>query len=230
MNKEMYYKEMWNKSAKSNNMFVQMGRSSYSPIEFFILIKDIIMKLNLEKKDTLLDAGGGAGWISIALSGIVKEITLFDFSEIMIQQAVNNTKIFNNINCFEDNIAEMKNFHKQLFDKILVGSVFQYLENMFRVEESLKELYKISNQDTKILISQNPDISKKEEHIKSYEKLNWEKDKIESALKEEERRLWIDFEDVRKIAEQIGFSKCEKLDINKNLWQSTHMFDIILSK
>jgi len=34
-NNEDFWNKFWNEHAGSNNMFVQMGRSSYTPLEFF---------------------------------------------------------------------------------------------------------------------------------------------------------------------------------------------------
>jgi len=57
-----FWKTLWNEHADSDNMFVQIGRSNYTPLEFFLMIRDICKGLNLEKTDIVLDIGGG-GWL-----------------------------------------------------------------------------------------------------------------------------------------------------------------------
>jgi tRNA/tmRNA/rRNA uracil-C5-methylase (TrmA/RlmC/RlmD family) len=49
------------------------------------MIKDVSNALNFKKNDVVLDAGGGAGLISMCVSSFVKEVVLFDFSEKLIQ-------------------------------------------------------------------------------------------------------------------------------------------------
>jgi hypothetical protein len=44
----------------------------------------------------------------------------------------------------------------------------------------------------------------------------------------EEERLWIDSNAIWDISNQIGFSEFHLLPINPQIWQSTHMFDLLL--
>ena len=74
------WRDMWDEIVKSDNMFVQIGRRSYSTLDFFLMIKDICNSLDFDKNDIVLDVGGGVGWTAIAISPFVKKIILFDFS------------------------------------------------------------------------------------------------------------------------------------------------------
>ena len=50
--------------------------------DLYLYIGNTINSLGgLNKKDTILDAGGGAGYISMILSPLVKKIYLFDYSK-----------------------------------------------------------------------------------------------------------------------------------------------------
>ena len=80
------------------------------------------------------------------------------------------------------------------------------------------------------VVTHNPDIRKKEQHIDSYSRLNWDTERIKKGLEMEKKRFWLDVDIIKKIASEIGFSKCYETPINPKLWQSTHMFDFVVEK
>lgn len=223
-----FWKRLWNECADSDNMFVQIGRSSYTPLEFFLMIRDICKGLNLEKTDIVLDVGGGCGWVSIYISPFVKEIVLFDYAEKMVEKASKSTSYFDNIHVTHDDILSMKKVKDRKYNKVIVSSVLQYLEDYSQIEIALCNTYSIMLSKGIAIFSHNPDVRKKEAHIKSYSKVNWDKEKIKQALEMEEKRLWLDIKKIKEIASKIGFSRCYEVPINPNLWQSTHMFDFIV--
>jgi predicted TPR repeat methyltransferase len=229
-NLKEYWKTLWNERAESNNIFVQTGRSSYTPIEFFLMIRDIGKALNFEKEDIVLDAGGGAGWISACISPFVKEITLFDYAEEMVSKARELSVHFSNIRVEHDDICLMEKVKDKKYKKVIVSSILQYLEDYGKLETSLYNIHSVMLPKGKALFTHNPDMRKKETHITSYNRLNWSKERIKQALEMEQKRLWLDISKIKKIASKIGFSKCYKVPINPELWQSTHMFDFVVEK
>jgi ubiquinone/menaquinone biosynthesis C-methylase UbiE len=214
----------------SDNMFVQIGRSSYTPLEFFLMVKDIAKALELRNEDVLLDAGGGVGWISISISPFVKEITLFDYAEEMVNKAREATNHWGNMRVFLDDLLSMEKVKDRKYNKVIVGSVLQYLENYEQVEKALSNIYDVMSPNARVLLTHNPDIRKKAAHIRSYDRLDWSKERLQKALQTEEMRLWLDIELLKDIASRIGFSKCHETPINPKLWQSTHMFDLLMEK
>lgn len=225
-----YWKKTWNAQADAENMFVQMGRSSYTPLEFFIMMNDVTKALKFDNGDVVLDAGGGAGWTSIYLSPFVKEIDLFDYAEKMVEKAKEVTSHFTNIEVFHDDLLAMENvIHKQ-YRKIIVGSVLQYLNSYEQVEAALFNVYSVMESHSVALFAHNPDIRKKDAHIKSYERLGWDQERIQKSLEIEEKRLWLDISRIKEIASEVGFSSCYETPINQKLWQSTHMFDFVVEK
>jgi len=224
------WKQFWNNKSTEENIFNQIGNSTETFVDFFINLKDIVPYLNLNDDDIVLDAGGGNGMISMALSPYVKEITMFDFSEGMVLKAKENTKHFNNIKVFQDDILAMNNIKKNNYTKVVIGSVFQYLKDYEEVKKVLFNIYSIMNINSKMICTFNPDIRKKSEHIKSYDRLKWEPKKIKKSLEIEENRLWTDLNIIEEIAIELGFRKCYETKINSKIWQSTHMYNFVLEK
>jgi predicted TPR repeat methyltransferase len=225
-----FWRKVWNEKATSDSMFVQIGRSSYTPLEFFLMIRDIADALKIEKEDVLLDAGGGVGWVSMCVSPFVSEITLFDYAEEMVNKARETTKYCGNIRVFLDDLLIMEKVRDKKYTKTIVGSVLQYLENYEQVETSLLNTYTVMSPRARAVFTHNPDIRKKENHFKSYDRLNYGKERLKKALDMEEMRLWLDITKIKGIASKIGFSNCYETPINARLWQSTHMFDFVVEK
>ena len=225
-----FWKKLWDEKALSDDMFVQAGRSSYTLTDFFLMIKDIDKTLKLERDDVVLDAGGGAGSISMCISPFVKEITLFDYTEKLINRAKLVEEKFRNINVNCDNILSMEKIKNKRHDKVIVGSVLQYLENYEQVETSLGNINSVMSSKGIALFAHNPDFKKKKEHINSYCRLDWDRKKIKQSLEWEEKRLWLDMEKVNKIASCIGFSRCYEVFINPELFESTYMFSFVVEK
>ncbi len=228
----IFWRNVWNEKALDDNIFVQIGRSSYTPVEFFLMIKDIQKVLNLKNTDIVLDAGGATGWVSIAISPFVKKVYMFDYSDNMIKRATEYTKNFNNIVVYQDDLLYIENTKKLnvKFDKVIVGSVLQYFNDYNEVEKVIKNIYDVMKNGGKGLFYHNPDVNKKEEYIESYNRLNWGESDIKKALEYENRRLWLDFNKIKDICETIGFKQIKYLKIDENLVQSKHMFDFLVVK
>lgn len=218
-----------NELAKSDNMFIQMGRSSYTHLEFALMMNDIAKNLEFNSKDRMLDAGGGTGWTSIYFSPLVSEITLFDYAEDTVEKAKKNTEYFGNIEVCCDDILEMKNIKKK-FNKIVIGSTLQYMENEEQVIKVFKNIYNVLENSGRAMFTHNPDLEKKQKHIQSYSRLDWEEERLKNALQVEEERYWFDRDVLISIAKEVGFSSCYISEINPNLFQASHMFDFVVHK
>ena len=229
-NLQDYWRNAWNKAANSENMFVQMGRSSYTPVEFFLTIEEINKNLELNKNDSLLDAGGGAGWISLSVAPFVKEVYLFDYAQEMAVRAIENTKNFSNIKAYQDDLLTLENTKNKKFTKIIVGSVLQYFETYEQIETIFRNLSAVTQTNGLILFTLNPDLEKKQAHIESYKNLNWEKERIEKSLEIEEKRFWLSRIELDKISAKTGFKNIQEIPVNENLWHSTHMFNYLIQK
>jgi protein-L-isoaspartate O-methyltransferase len=232
---ETEFKNQFSELANSENVFAQMGKSRFSMQQFFITVKDIAEHLDFRKSDVVLDAAGGAGWYSIAISPFVKQIFLFDYVDQMIINAKENILPFSNITAYVDDLLTLNQTHVEIgsdgrVDKIIVGSALQYFSDHSKIETIFKNLFNIMDDNGKAILTLNPDLRKKQEHIASYARLDWSKERIQKGLENEEKRLWLDMDIVSEIANRVGFKKCYETPIDKSIWQSTHMFNFIVEK
>jgi len=225
-----FWKTLWNERAESDDIFEQAGRSSCTPLDFFVLIHGISKTLELGKEDVVLDAGGGTGSISMCISPFVKEVTLFDYAEKLVNKAKESTAHFNNIRVMHDDLISMDKVGDKKYTKVIVGSVIQYLEGIEQVETSMRHIYDVMLPGSIAVFIQNPDIRKQEAHINSYSRLGWDEERIQKSLEWEKKRLWFDIDEIRKIAKRAGFAECEEVPINPKLWESTYMFDFKVKK
>ena len=225
------WKNIWDGKSKKN-FLDSMAKSSYNFIQFLIYLKTIEKNLKgLNAKDVLLDCGCGYGYLSLIFSPFVKKIYCFDYSKKMIKRGKKFLKETDNIKIYNDDILTFKNTRKQKvqFNKVLVGSVFQYLKNYDELEYSLRNLFEISRSKTKYLITQIPDKKKQKVFFILIKKLIGIKKK-EKSLIYNKNIIWIDYKKFKKMSQDIGFKVCRKINIDKNLFQSKYMYDLYLEK
>jgi hypothetical protein len=228
------WQSRWDDTVKKENPFATMGRSGATIGDYFAYMCDIVKGLDGVDKDTvLLDAAGGCGFLSMYFSPLVKEIHLFDYSEEAIKRAQTNCGEFNNIHPYVDNLLTLNNTKKKafLFKKVLVGGALQYFDGYDEIKTILDNIYQITAKNGRVFLTQTPDLSLRDKHIESYQRLDWPAEKIKSAIEEElTNRFWVDYEQLKTIAYDIGFKECQKTINNPSLFQSSHMFDFYLVK
>jgi ubiquinone/menaquinone biosynthesis C-methylase UbiE len=224
--KKEYWRAFWNARAGSDAAY---GRDTWSSAEFYLLVADVVMALDLKREDVVLDAGGGTGALAMALSPFVKRITLFDYADDVVARARTETRFIENIECVKDDICAFQQVRPG-YTKVIIGSVLQYLDGYEDLERILSHLFRVLVKGGRAMFTHNPDLAKKAAHIQSYEHLDWEKERIRESLAIEEKRLWIDKERFRQISVRAGFSRSYERPVNGHLWQSTHMFDWVVEK
>jgi hypothetical protein len=175
---------------------------------------------------------GGAGYIAMYFSPLVIAVDSFDYASDMIDKSKKECKGFNNITAYVDNLLTLEATKDQghLYNKAILGGALQYFEDYDEINTVLHHVYSVLTDDAQCIVTHNTDLSLKASHIASYSKLDWPAEKIQQALKGEEDRLWLDFDKVKEIALSVGFTRCEKVAIHPDLFQSTHMFDFIIVK
>lgn len=119
--------------------------------------------------------------------------------------------------------------HHQV-NKVIVGSAIQYFSDYSKVEIVFRNLFKVMTNNGKAIFTLNPDLRKKASHIASYDRLDWTDERKQKGLENEEKRLWLDMDIVTTISQKIGFKDCFETSIDKSIWQSTHMFNFVLTK
>lgn len=230
MIKKDNWKKLWCELSDKGE-FTSMGRSTYTIQNYLKYTLDSIANLEpINENSIILDCGGGTGLYSWILYPFVKKIYLIDFSSQMIRLARKRFKNQKKIKIFVKDIRKLTFKNQIKFDRIIFGSVLQYLKNYSEINDVFFNLNKITSKDSKILFTHNPDMSKKKIHIDSYKNLKWNSKKIIKSLKNENDRLWIDFRIIKKIALKNNFKIKKKIKIDKSLYGNTHMFDFLLYK
>lgn len=129
-------------------------------MEIISLIQE---KLELSQSSWLLEVGCGSGAILYPLSSFVKKIVGIDYSKSLIKVANKVLPATANVLVSE---ARKIPLADGLFDCILSYSVFFYFPNLDYAENVLIELIRISKLQSRILIMDIPDESKKAESEK----------------------------------------------------------------
>jgi len=233
MNRNDRWLQAWQNSANLDDAFCTMGRSSYSISDYFKYLSDIAKGLGqIKNTDRLLDMAGGAGYIAMYFSPLFSKVDSFDYAPAMIEKSKKECQGFENINVYVDNLLDLSETKRKAhcYEKIILGGALQYFDDYDDIEKILLHLFNVLKPNGQCIATHNTDLMLKQAHIDSYQRLDWSQDKIEHALIAEEDRFWLDFSKVKKIALALGFKNCQQSKIHADLFQSTHMFDFILTK
>lgn len=224
-----YWMELWNKSAKENEdiRFIS-GWGNRTFQDMLLVITDVARKLELKNNENLLDIGCGAGLFEIAFSPWLKEIYGSDYSKEMVSLAKKNTEMFNNVIIEHGDIRNLP-FSNGFFDKVLVNSVIQYLNNFVEVQTAFQELERITGKKSRILISLIPDANKKEMFLKGYYNMGLSEEEIKHKIEANENVIWFEKDDLKKIAESYNFQVIDFLTPINN-FQKKYYFDMIIKK
>ena len=107
---------------------------------------NIIIKKYVKNKKNLLDIGCGNGYLTKNISKNFKEILAIDSSNSAIKNAKKN--YFGKINFSEKKVEEVKK--TKLWNCI---TLIEVIEHLYSPDDMLKKIYKISNKNTKIIIT-----------------------------------------------------------------------------
>jgi ubiquinone/menaquinone biosynthesis C-methylase UbiE len=224
-----FWRNFWDKSAREHEdvRFIS-GWGNRTFQEMLFAITDVAKKLELRSEDRLLNVGCGAGLFEIAYAHWVKEIYGVDYSEEMVKVAKRNTEKYDNIIIKHGDMQNLP-FAGEFFDKVLANTVIQYLNNLNEVKKTFREIKRVTKKQARILVSMNPDVSKKNDYIKGYYKLNLPQKEIKKKIRATNKALWFDKNELKNIGEKIGF-KTEVLEMDRDVWQSKYYFDLLLVK
>ncbi|NPE27404.1 class I SAM-dependent methyltransferase [Methanococcoides sp. SA1] len=224
-----YWKEHWtSNSEEQENIHCISGWGNRTFQEIMDSIVDTAEKLKLGPNDQLLDIGCGAGVFEMALTHWIKSIVGIDYSEGMVSVAQKHTDKYENVSIGRADIRKLP-YENNSFDKILVNSVIQYLNDLKDVEIALKELNRVAIDNCIILIALLPDIDTKNKLLKGYYDLDLSSEVIEQKIEAWEHVIWFDKIQLQKIAENCGF---RVIGITRpiNDFQKQYYFDILLTK
>jgi ubiquinone/menaquinone biosynthesis C-methylase UbiE len=125
---------------------------------------DVIDKLKIEHSDSVLDIGSGPGSIAIPLSFICEKVTAIDHSYVLDGMRKRCGGLYNLF--FQNgNFLDIETNEK--FNKIIVYSVLQYLEDEQEVMEFILKAISMLHIGGAILLGDIPNVSKKARFIES---------------------------------------------------------------
>ena len=144
--------------AKSDLTYTQKsGRYQIQKNQEKKIPDDIILKMNLSKKDSLLEIGCGLGNLIIPLAKKTKNVTGIDHHIIIekLEERFNSKKI----KLISGNFLNTK--IKKKFNKILIYGVIHCLKNKKQLKKFILKAISILESDGTILIGDIPNIDKK---------------------------------------------------------------------
>lgn len=151
-------KKFWENQGKKTHL----SNEAISSLEEDPILSDLRIKTEISKilpiikekvnsKSSILDLGGGAGQWALRFSSLVHEISLVEFSETMINLAIQsaaNNKV-HNINFY--NASAQNFFQPQTYDLIWISGLLIYLDDV-ECESLIRNSYKMLDSDGRILL------------------------------------------------------------------------------
>lgn len=150
-------------------------------------IKNIILKSNFTKEDTVLDVGTGTGVIAHAIAPLIKAVIGLDISQDMLK----HTNWKDNKYFIKRDIKESL-FKEEVFDKVTARMVFHHI--IEGTQDAMDECYKVLKKGGKMIISEGVPPSKEV------------KQDYEDIFKLKETRLTFLPEDILELMETSGFT------------------------
>lgn len=158
-----------NLAKKNDNPAILAGRYEKDEGLEPLILSDILSKLNIEKKNRVLDIGCGCSALTYLFIEKLKsfdcKVTFFDIPEV-IKKLENGLEYHENftfkVGLFPDNYNS--NYEKDKFDRICIYSVLQCTDNP---EKFIDEAVKMLNTSGKLLLGDIPNINKKGRFLSS---------------------------------------------------------------
>lgn len=116
----------------------------------------------VNSKSSILDLGGGAGQWAFRFSSLVQEVSLVEFSDTMINLAIQSAanKKVNNISFYNSSAQNFIQSHS--YDLIWISGLLIYLDDI-ECESLIKNSYKMLDPDGRILLRDGTGIETKYE-------------------------------------------------------------------
>jgi ubiquinone/menaquinone biosynthesis C-methylase UbiE len=162
-------RKFWDKQGKKKHLTNEAISSlEEDPILSNLRIQTEISKImpiieeRVNSKSSILDLGGGAGQWALRFSSLVKEVTLVEFSDTMINLAIQSAadKKAHNISFYH---SDAQNFIQPYsYDLIWISGLLIYLDDI-ECESVIKNSYEMLDSDGRILLRDGTGIGTKHE-------------------------------------------------------------------
>ena len=179
MNFQNYSNNKYSKLIKKKNKSLTEISGRYPEDERAekYIFKDIIKKLKLKKKESVLDIGCGYGNLVKKIIKLSHEkniqLTLCDIKKIISTIRL-NVKTKKNVKFIGQNFQNY-DFSNRKYDKILIYSVIHYID---KPKVFIDKAFSLLNRNGCILIGDLPNIDKKYRFLKSSFGRKFEKDRV----------------------------------------------------
>jgi len=203
----------WNSMVDKDEMTAS-GRSTGTPAEVFMLLADACTALELKAEDRLLEVGCGSGLLSRHLAYHSRWAGTDSNAWILSSWLDRRTGLVGSV----WDISKPAPFRAESSDKILVGSVLQYL-NAAEVATALKELRRIIKPGGKCFLQSVPDARQLDVYLRGCPS-----DRHELNLKAQ----WFDDQQLLNLAIACGWTEAEINRPDPRLWISRYYFDMLL--
>lgn len=225
-----YWKKEWQKQAKDKNPFVAAGASNFArnPYEFLHQLNAVYVALDLKKTDLVLDAGCNTGLYAVPLAPWVSHIEGIDFAPALVKEAQKHIAPYRNIRIQKGDILAIP-FRARSFDKVMVNSVIQYLDDMSAVERSFREIARVLKPKGRACIALIPSAGKKQAYLDGIWKLKRTQKEKKEIYDKNNAGVWFEPRELITIARKVGL-RGKIVPVPSAVWQSWYMFTIVLKK
>lgn len=219
---QTYWKEKWETIGRAGDVFTNLGRRNFDYKSLVKYLLDINNALELKKHDVLMDIGCANGLITALLLPFVHKAKGVDYSRTSIEKA---KKMFTGIDNLTFEESDILKIDLRGYNKILVGSVFQYLKKQ-KVNMFFK---KLSSSDVELCcITHVPYLPKQNSFLEGYKEIIDDTDKLKEAVDIWlNKNTWYLKEDFSQLEKNF---QVEFITPNRDLVQFKYSIDVMLRK
>jgi len=220
----MKWQSLWNNEAKSSSRFDQVQRKDMEST--CLTVEHILEILAIKKEDVVLDVCCGNGLITKEMSTHCSHITGIDYSEDLLQRAVEYCSM-ENTSYFFSSAEEFSKLITTKVDKIYLEFSFQYFEKKRQGKRVIEEMLKVLKPGGKIFIGNIPDQDKLWTFYNTFKKKLFYY-AIKTSGKKSMGKFWKK-DELLKICQEIGVQG-KVLEQDPKLPYAHYRFDFLIEK
>lgn len=199
-------------------------RPNLSAAHLFAALADACAALELKPTDSLLEVGCGSGTLSRRLFGCVAQYDGMDASaealNLLKREDYHEYGYWRRWILTPARLGETLPYADASFDKVLVGSVLQYLSRE-ETEIALRELARVTKPGGLCFLQTNPDLRKRDAYL-----AGCPSERHEQNLKAQ----WIEPAMLVALAHESGWASASLRPIDSRIWLAPYYFDMLLEK
>lgn len=229
MKRSAYWKKEWQQKAKDKNAFAAAGAGNFArnPFEFLHQWNAVCKALRFRDSDRVLDIGCNTGLYTVLAAPWVACVDGIDFAPELVKAAKGNAASYKNIHVQKGSILKIP-FRKNLFDKVMVNSVIQYLDDG-DIATAFQEIARVLKPSGRAFVSLIPAAHKKQIYLDGIWKLKRTRKEKQEIYDKNSMVAWPHPGELIEIARAAGLQG-KTVAVPAAVWQSWYMFSMILTK